>query len=284
MEIFAYAFMQRALAAAFLVGLLCSTVAFFVVLRRLSFAGVGVSHSALGGVAIGVLTGVNPILAGALFATGIAWAIGWVSRRGQLFEDTAIGALFSASMALGVVLLGFVPTYTADLMSYLFGNILAVTATDLVLLAAVAAAVLGFIAFFFKELLTTAFDEEVAEADGLPVGFLYYGLLTAVALTVVVSVKVVGVVLSSALLVIPAAIGFELAKDYRRMLAIAVLAGVFGSVAGLALSFYLDVASGGAIVLVEALLLLLAYLASPRRDRRRRARPRAEAGGELTSR
>lgn len=284
MEIFAYAFMQRALAAAVLVGLLCSTVAFFVVLRRLSFAGVGVSHSALGGVAIGVLTGVNPIVAGAVFATAVAWAIGWVSRRGQLSEDTAIGALFSASMALGVVLLGFVPGYTADLMSFLFGNILAVTAADLALVAAVSFAVLGFVAFFFKELLAAAFDEEVAEADGLPVGFLYYGLLTAVALTVVVSVKVVGVVLSSALLVIPAAIGFELAKDYRRMLGIAVLAGVAGSVTGLALSFYLDVASGGAIVLVEALLFLAAYLASPRRARRTRSRAKPGAGGTLTSR
>ena len=194
--------------------------------------------------------------------------IGWVSRRGQLTEDTAIGTLFSASMALGVVLLGLVPSYTADLMSFLFGNILAVTRTDLALLAAVSLAVLGFIAFFFKELLTAAFDEELAMADGLPVNLLYFGLLTAVALTVVVTVKVVGVVLSSALLVIPAAIGFELAKDYRKMLAISLAAGVSGSLVGLVLSFHFDVASGGAIVLSETLLFFLAYLASPRRARR----------------
>lgn len=267
-DLFAYGFMQRALIAALLVGILCSTVAFFVVLRRLSFVGVGVSHSALGGVAIGVLAGVNPTLVGAAFATAIAWVIGWVSRRGQLTEDTAIGTLFSASMALGVVLLGLVPSYTADLMSFLFGNILAVTRTDLALLAAVSLAVLGFIAFFFKELLTAAFDEELAMADGLPVNLLYFGLLTAVALTVVVTVKVVGVVLSSALLVIPAAIGFELAKDYRKMLAISLAAGVSGSLVGLVLSFHFDVASGGAIVLSETLLFFLAYLASPRRARR----------------
>lgn len=268
LDLFAYDFMKRALIAALLVGLLCSTVAFFVVLRRLSFVGVGVSHSALGGVAIGVLTGVNPIVVGAGFATAIAWVIGWVSRRGQLTEDTAIGTLFSASMALGVVLLGFAPSYTADLMSFLFGNILAVTEADLLLLAGVSLVVLAFIGFFFKELLTAAFDEEVAMADGLPVDLLYFGLLTAIALTVVVSVKVVGVVLSSALLVIPAAIGFELAKSYRKMLGISLAAGVLGSLSGLVVSFYFDVASGGAIVLGETLLFFLAYLLSPRRARR----------------
>lgn len=276
MEMLSYGFMQRALVAAVLMGLLCSVVAFFVVLKKLSFVGVGVSHSALGGVAIGILAGINPLLTGGIFATLIAWIIGWVSRKGELAEDTAIGTFFPAAMALGIVLLGFSRSYSGDVMNYLFGNILAVTSSDLITLAAFTLLILGFIALYFKELFTLTFEEELAEADGLPVAPLYYGLLTCIALTVILSVKVVGVVLSSALLVIPAAVGFELAKDFRAMLFISVLTGVFGSVIGLTLSFYYDLASGGAIVLVQATLFLLAFIFSPRKQwmqRRKQLRP-----------
>lgn len=264
-DLLSYGFMQRALVAAVIVGVLCSVVAFFVVLKKLSFVGVGVSHSALGGVALGVITGVDPVITGGIFATAVAWLIGWVSRKGHISEDTAIGTFFSASMALGVVLLGLAKSYTADLMSFLFGNILAITETDLWLLGGLTAAVLLFVGIFFKELLTMTFDEELARADGLPVGPLYFGLLTVVALTVVVTVKAVGVVLSSALLVIPAAVGFELVKDYRKMLWISVATGVIGSVAGLVVSFYLDVASGATIVLTLSAIFLFAYAVSPRK-------------------
>ena len=260
-----FSFMQRALIAAVIVGVLCSVLAFFVVLKKLSFVGVGVSHSALGGVALGVIAGVDPVITGGFFATAVAWLIGWVSRKGHMSEDTVIGTFFSASMALGVVLLGLARSYTADLMSYLFGNILAITETDLWLLGGLTVLVLLFVSLFFKELLTMTFDEELAQADGLPVGPLYFGLLTAIALTVVVTVKAVGLVLSSALLVIPAATGFELAKDFRRMLAISVATGVIGSVAGLVVSFYLDVASGATIVLGLSLIFLMAYTLSPRK-------------------
>lgn len=264
-EMLSYEFMQRALLAAVIVGVLCSVVAFFVVLKKLSFVGVGVSHSALGGVALGVITGIDPVVTGGIFATAVAWLIGWVSRKGHMSEDTVIGTFFSASMALGVVLLGLAKSYTADLMSFLFGNILAITETDLWLLAGLTAAVLLFVAIFFKELLTMTFDEELARADGLPVGPLYFGLLTTVALTVVVTVKAVGLVLSSALLVIPAAVGFELVKEFRKMLAISVATGVIGSVAGLVISFYFDVASGATIVLCLSAIFLVAYAFSPRK-------------------
>lgn len=265
LEMLSYGFMQRALLAAVITGALCSVVAFFVVLKRLSFVGVGVSHSALGGVALGVITGIDPLVTGGVFATLVSWAIGWVSRKGELSEDTAIGTFFSASMALGVILLGLARSYTADLMSFLFGNILAITEADLASLGIVTIAVFLFIGIFFKELLTMSFDEELARADGLPVGLLYFGLLTAIALTVIVTVKAVGIVLSSALLVMPAATAFELVKDFRKMLVISVATGVCASVAGLVISFYLDVASGATIVLCLSLIFLVAYALSPRK-------------------
>lgn len=264
-EMLSFGFMQRALIAAALVGLLCSVVAFFVVLKRLSFVGMGVSHSALGGVAIGVLTGIDPIITGGIFATVISWVIGWVSKNGELDEDTVIGTFSAASMALGIVLLGFARTFTGDLMSFLFGNILAISESDLWLLGIVTTLTIAFTVVFFKELLAITFDEELAKADGLPVTFLYFGLLTCIALTIIVTVKAVGVVLSSALIVIPAAVGFELTKDFRRMMWISIVTGVLGSMAGLVLSYYLDVPSGATIALSLSFVFLVAYIFSPRK-------------------
>jgi zinc transport system permease protein len=264
-----YAFVQRALLAGILVGLLCGVLGFFVVLKRLSFIGVGISHSAFGGIAIGVLAGVEPLLAAAVFSTVVAWAIGWLSRKGRLHEDTAIGILFSSAMALGVVLISLSSTYQVDLFGYLFGNILAVSANDLWLLGGIAVVVLGLVGLLFKELLFLAFDEEVARANGLPVTPLYFVLLGCLALAVVAGIRVVGIVLVEALLVIPAAIGYQLARGYRAMLCLSVAAAVLSAVAGLFVSYVLNIAAGATIVLVLTLLFVVALAVG----RMRRAAP-----------
>jgi zinc transport system permease protein len=264
-EMFAYAFMQKALLAGLLVGLLCSLVSFFVVLKRLSFIGAGISHSAFGGVALGIWLGINPLLSAAVFSTLIAWAIGLVSRKGHINEDVTIGIFFSSTMALGVAIIGLIKGYVADVYTFLFGNILAVTATDLWWLGGCGLLVGLVLIILHKEFLFLCFDEEMARASGLPTGPLYYILLTAIALTIVVSVKVVGVVLASALLVIPAATGYELSKNYRGMLLISLLTGVVSAIGGLWLSFQYNLASGATIVLVSAVIFFLALLLSPRR-------------------
>ena len=257
-EVLGYAFVQRALIAGILVGLLCGVLGFFVVLKRLSFIGVGISHSAFGGIAIGVLAGVEPLLAAAVFSTAVAWAIGWLSRKGRLHEDTAIGILFSSAMALGVALISLSSTYQVDLFGYLFGNILAVSASDLWLLGSIAVMVLGVVGLLFKELLFLAFDEEVARANGLPVTALYFVLLGCLALAVVAAIRVVGIVLVEALLVIPAAIGYQLAHGYRAMLCLSVAAAVLSAVVGLFVSYFLNVAAGATIVLVLTVLFVAA--------------------------
>jgi len=257
-EVLGYAFVQRALIAGILVGVLCGVLGFFVVLKRLSFIGVGISHSAFGGIAIGVLAGVEPLLAAAVFSTAVAWAIGWLSRKGRLHEDTAIGILFSSAMALGVALISLSSTYQVDLFGYLFGNILAVSASDLWLLGSIAMVVLGVVGLLFKELLFLAFDEEVARANGLPVTALYFVLLGCLALAVVAAIRVVGIVLVEALLVIPAAIGYQLAHGYRAMLCLSVAAAVLSAVVGLFVSYFLNVAAGATIVLVLTVLFVAA--------------------------
>jgi zinc transport system permease protein len=271
MDILAYAFMQKALLAGILVGILCSFVAFFVVLKRLAFAGVGISHSAFGGVAIGLFFGFNPILTGGLFATLIALAIGFVSRHGDIQEDTSIGIFFATAMALGITVVSLIKGCYVDLFSYLFGNILAVTVRDLWILAGAASIIVFFLSVFFKELFFMCFDEELAAANGIPVNLLYYLLLACIAGTVVITVKVVGIILASALLVIPAATAYELTGNFRRMLVISISMGIISTVGGLGLSYYFNLASGSTIVLLAGLFFLAALVFSPRRKAWHRA-------------
>lgn len=265
MDFLAYEFMQRALIAGILAGVLCSSVSLFVVLQRMAFVGVGVSHSALGGIAIGILLGINPVFSAAVFCTLVAWSIGLVSKKGKLHEDTVIGVFFSTSMALGIALISLAPGYQPELFGFLFGNILAVTTTDIILLAVSGSLIILFLAFFFKELLFVCFDSESARAAGIPVTFLYFALLTVIAITVVVSVKILGIVLASALLVIPAITGYEISRNFRGMLVVSICCGVFSAILGLWLSYLLDLPSGATIVLCAASLFFLAFLISPRR-------------------
>ena len=265
-ELLSYGFMQRALVAGMLVGLLCGVLGFFVILKRMSFVGVGISHSAFGGIAVGVLLGVEPLLAAAVFATLVAWGIGWLSRSGRLHEDTSIGILFSSAMALGVALISLSRGYQVDLFGYLFGNILSVSPSDLWLLAGIAFVVLSLIALLFKEFLFLAFDEEVARASGLPVSALWFLLLTCLALSVVAAIRVVGIILVEALLVIPAAIGYQLARGYRTMLCVSVLSAVAAVIAGLFISYFFNIAAGATIVLTLTVLFFLALLTARARQ------------------
>jgi ABC-type Mn2+/Zn2+ transport system permease subunit len=270
-EILQYAFMQRALVAGALIGAVCAVVGVYVVLRGLSFIGAGIAHASFGGVALGFLLGVNPVLAAVVFCLAIAWGIGFVARKGQVKEDTAIGVFFASSMALGILCIGLMHGYHVDLFGYLFGSILAVSPQDLWITLGLGLAVLAVVGLFYKELLFVAFDAEMAEVTGVPAGRLYFLLLSLVALTVVLSIKVVGIVLVSALIVTPAAAAYQLTEDFRRMMALSVLIGVTSAVGGLLLSYPLNTASGATIVLLATLIFFASALVSPRRRRARAA-------------
>ncbi|MEE9606619.1 MAG: metal ABC transporter permease [Myxococcota bacterium] len=246
-----YGFMQRALVAAVLIGAVCGVLGFFVVLRRLAFIGVGISHSAIGGVAVGILAGLNPLATGALFAVGVALGISAVQRRSPLSEDAVIGVFFSAAMALGIVLFSLKRGYQQDLFGYLFGSVLAISANELLVLALVAAAILAVLASVFRPLLFASFDEEVARAYGHRVDALNTVLLVLLAAAVIIGVRVVGVLLIQALLVIPAATAVLWTQNFRRQLALSALLGVACGTLGLFVSWQLDIAAGGSIVLVS---------------------------------
>ena len=271
MDILQYAFMQRALLAGALIGAVCAVVGVYVVLRGLAFIGAGIAHASFGGVALGFLLGLNPVLTAVLFCLATAWGIGAVARRGQVREDTAIGVFFASTMALGILFIGVMHGYNVDLFGYLFGSILAVTTQDLWITLGLGLVVLLVVGLFFKELLFVTFDAEMAQVTGVPAGRLYFLLLSLVALTVVLSIKVVGIVLVSALIVTPAAAAYQLTEDFRRMMLLAVVIGVASAVGGLLLSYPLNTASGATIVLLATLIFFVSAWVSPRR--RRRARP-----------
>jgi zinc transport system permease protein len=262
---FAYGFMQRALVGGLIVAIVCSFYSFFVNVRRLAFAGEGIAHAAFGGVAIGILAGINTLLAAGAFCVIVALGIGWFSRKGHIHEDTGIGILFSASMALGVVLVAAAHAYNVDLMSYLFGSILALAWSDVIVLGIVSTLAIAFAILFFKELIFTVFDEETAMASGIHSDFAYYGLLVSIALIIVVSIKLIGIILVSALLVIPGAIGIQFARNYRGVIAISVISSIIAMMLGLFLSYNYDLASGASIVLVLFGLFVIALVLSPRR-------------------
>jgi len=269
MDILEYAFMQRALIAAVLVGMVCSVVGTYVVLKKLAFIGAGISHSAFGGVALGYLLGVSPLGVAIPFSLATAMAIGWVSRKGRISEDTAIGIFFAGTMALGVLFVGLSTGYNVDLFGYLFGSILSVSSSDIWIILGLGLGVVGVVLLLFKEFFFMSFDEEMAAVSGLPVGRLYFLLLGLIAVTVIVSIKIVGIILVAALLVIPAAAAFQLTRGFVRMMLLSVLFGVVSGVAGLFISYYADLASGATIVLTAAAIFLLCFALSPKRRWRR---------------
>lgn len=244
------AFLQRALLAGIVVSGLCGLLSVFVVLRRMAFIGVGISHSAFGGVALGFLMALNPFWSGLFFATLVAILIEWARSERRMEEDTAIGIMFSASMALGVILLHLSKTYNVDVFGFLFGNILAVGKEQLWEVSILALAVVGSIVAFFKELVFLSFDEAMAWVSGVPVGFLRYLFALLMALTVIVSIYLVGIILVEALLVIPGAIARNISRDVTQMALVSSIAAILATVLGLGISYAVDLPTGATIVAV----------------------------------
>ncbi|MGD2206915.1 MAG: metal ABC transporter permease [Anaerolineae bacterium] len=260
-----YPFMVRGLIASVMVGSLCAVVGTYVVLRGMAFFGDALAHAILPGVAIAYLLDASFFWGALGMSLVTAVGIGYVSRRGQVKEDTAIGVIFAASFALGVALLSTMQSYSVDLTHILFGDVLGVASTDLWLTAGLGITVLVAVVLLYKELLVISFDPILAATLRLPLNALHYLLLVLIALTIVVSLQTVGVALMVAMLVTPAATAYLLTRRLWHMMVVGAAIGAVSSVAGLYLSFYANVASGAAVVLVATALFILAFLFAPRR-------------------
>lgn len=256
---FRYSFMQTALMAAILVGVACASIGVYVVLRRMAFIGDALAHTVLPGLVVAYLNQWN-LFAGALIAGVVtALGIGWLSRREAIREDTAIGIMFTGMFALGILLISTVRSFR-DLTHILFGNILGVTPDEVLLIAIISAFTLLLLVLFHKELELTSFDPIHAEVIGVRADHLRYLLLILLAFTVVSSIQVVGVVMTSALLITPAAAAALVTQRLSRMFGIAIVIAVLSGIVGLYASFYADVSSGAAIVLAATALFGVAWV------------------------
>lgn len=254
-----YAFMQRAVAGAVLVAIVCASVGVLVVLRGLAFLGDAVAHTAFPGIVIAFMLKVDLIVGGMVAAVLAAVTMGALSRKGTIREDTAIGVVFAGMFAFGIVLFSSITSYTGDLLGVLLGNVLGVTVEQLVIGGVTAAVVVLVLRLWWREFIFVSFDAVGAEAAGLHVARYDTLLLALIGLTVAVTVQLVGIVLVVAMLVTPAATARLLARDMRTFVALSVVAGISASVSGMWLSYFVNAASGGTIVLVATAEFALAW-------------------------
>jgi len=250
-EILSLPFMQRALVAGILVGFLASYYGVFIVQRGLGFLGSGLAHAAFGGVALGILLNSEPLWTAVPFTVLVAVGITWVKDKTNLGGDTTIGIFFSVSMALGIIFIFLKRQYTSDAFTYLFGSILSVTTADIIV--PILLIIITIILFpFWKRWAYSSFDRELAQADRIPVQLDDYLLAILIAVTIVVSIKVVGIVLIAAFLVIPPAASRMMNKSFSKMTLVSVTIGIITALVGLWISYYLDVPSGATIILLQA--------------------------------
>jgi ABC-type Mn2+/Zn2+ transport system permease subunit len=260
--------MQRSLLAAVLVGATCSIIGVFVVLRGLAFVGAGTAHAAFAGVALAYLVGLPPLPLAVLFGLATVWTTGIMEEKGKMKLDASIGILYTATMALAILFIGLMKQYNAEVYGYLFGSVLSVTPAELKIVLALSLLVLTIVMLFAKELYFIAFDQEMAEASGVPARKVFYLLLTLVAVTVVISLKTVGAILVFAMILIPASTAYQLTYSLSQLTLYSVIIGVVCAGGGVLLSYLWDLPSGPAIVLLATALFFLSVFFSPKRFRR----------------
>jgi manganese/iron transport system permease protein len=274
-----YGFMQRGMLAGVLVGIVCAVVGTYVVLRGMAFLGDALAHAVLPGVAVAFMLKGDLLVGALVAAVCVALGIGFFSRQGAVREDTAIGIMFAAALALGVALISTVRTYSIDLTHILFGDVLGVSRFDLILIGVLGMAVLLTVVILYRQFLVVAFDPVLAATLRLPAELLRNVLLVLIALTVVVSLQTVGVGLVSAMLITPAATAYLLTRRLLPMMLLAAAIGAISSVLGLYLSFYANIVSGAAIVLTATVIFFIAFLLNPRRGLLRRRYPNLQEPG-----
>ena len=266
-----YAFMQRGLVAVVLVGTISGVIGCYVVVRGMAFFGDALAHSILPGVAVAYIAGADLFLGGLVAGVAAALGIGWLTREERLREDTAIGVVFAAMFALGIAIISTARSYSVDLTHILFGDVLGVRDSDLILMLVFGAAVLAAILALYKEFLVLSFDPTLARTLKLPGEGLRLLLLALLAVTIVASLQTVGIALMLAMLVTPAATARMVTHRLHHMMFVGGLLGAANGVAGLYLSFYLNIASGPAIVLTATAVFVAVFVGNQLRSRGRAA-------------
>lgn len=259
-DLFQYTFFTNALEASLLISILCGLAGTWIVARRLVFIAGGITHASFGGIGLGYFLGLNPLIGAAVFAVASANGMLFATRKGNLREDSAIGILWSLGMALGVLFIFLTPGYAPNLMTYLFGSLLTVGSAELNLMWLLAGVVVVFFALFYRVILTIAFDESHARTMRLPVDVVNYALMTLIALVIVLSIRVSGIILVISFLTIPQSTANLFARSFKQIMFASVGISLLTSVGGLYLSYWLNVPSGATIIVVMVVVFLIARL------------------------
>jgi zinc transport system permease protein len=255
--LFHYEFMRNALFTAILVSIACGIVGAFIVIKKIVFISGGITHAAFGGIGLGYLLNVNPVLTAIPFSLLSALAIGILSKKTQISEDSAIGILWSVGMALGILFISLTPGYAPDLFGYLFGSILTVPIADIIIMLILDLIIIATVLLLYKELHALSFDEEFSMIVGVPTQTLYLILLCLVALSIIVLIRAVGIILVIALLTIPATIAKQFTTKLKKLIALSTLIAVILTIIGLLLSYILNLPSGATIVLLLAFVFII---------------------------
>lgn len=265
-----YSFLQNALIAAVLSGVVCGVVGTYIVAKRMVFLGGGITHASFGGIGIAYYLGLNPIVGALLFAVISSLGIEWGARRGKIREDSVIGIVWSVGMAIGIIFIYLTPGYAPNLMSFLFGNILTVNSTDIAALSGLVLLLLFYLLFLLRAAMYVAFDADFARSRGVPANAISYIMAVLIALAIVFCIRSVGIVLLISLLTVPAVIVNSLTKSFGKITLWASVVAVAGNIAGLYISYILNIPAGAATIFLLALTLLIIKLL-PLRSRKLRA-------------
>ena len=257
LELFHYNFFINALLASVFTAITCGIIGTYIVSRRIVFISGGISHASFGGVGLGYYLGINPILGAAVFSVLVSLGIESLSRKSEMREDSLIGMMWSFGMALGIIFVFLTPGYAANLMTYLFGNILTVSRTDILMMAILALVIILAFVLLFKEILFLSFDREYAESQGVHVSFIGYLLMALTALTIVINIRVVGIILVISMLTIPQAAANLVSKNFRHIIFYSIGFAFLASVCGLFLSYTLNIPSGAAIIFISIIIFVI---------------------------
>ena len=256
-ELLQYAFFRHALLGSLFASLLCGMIGTYVVVRRQVFIGGGIAHASLGGVGLGAYLGLSPLLGALGFALGAGYAIRWLGHRREIREDSAIAVFWTLGMALGIMFTFLSPGFAPDLSAYLFGNILTITTSDIALLGGLSAVLAIFFGLYLRPIVSIAFDREFARSQGLPVELFEYTLMMFIALTIVASLRMVGIMLVISLLTIPQMTANLFSQRFYRIIWLSIIIGYLSCLGGLLLSFYLNVPSGASIIFFSILIYVV---------------------------
>ena len=257
MDLLQYTFFQHALWASLFISIACGIVGTYIVVRRLVFISGGITHASFGGLGLGFYLGINPIISAMVFSVASAFGVEWLSKKQGVREDSAIAAFWSLGMALGIICIYLTPGYAPNISGYLFGNILTITNSDLWMIGVVALVLLLAFVFFMKPILYSAFDREFAEIKKLPVTLIEHLMMFAIAVTIVSSIRLVGIMLLLSMLTLPQMTANLFLSRFKNILIFSIIIGILSCLTGLFFSYYLNIPSGATIIFVQVILFLL---------------------------